>query len=134
MKVSGRMIGLLLPLCIVMSGTPSSASQVSGWWGGDWRCKIDGRPARMRWVAVSTSQGSCDGVACSQSQGAAWRGSFSDNGSRWVPLTTPRRDAQDGLNFRHADGNRWYLAKPVANRSTGWTTWQGRRYSLSCSR
>lgn len=39
-----------------------------------------------------------------------------------------------GLAFRHADGNQWYLSRPQSNRSTGWTTWKGQRYQLSCWR
>ena len=125
---------LLFPGIAVVTAAPSSASMVTGWWGGNWTCNIDGRPARMKWVAASVTEGSCDGNVCSQSQGAAWRGHFSDNGSRWVPLSNPRKGAQGGVFFRHADGNQWYLAKPVSNRSEGWTTWQGTRYRLSCWR
>jgi len=111
------------------------ASTVSGWWGGDWKCSIDSRPARMRWVPVSTNSGSCDGDGtCSSASGARWSGRFSDNGARWVDLSDARPGKQGGLFFRHADGNQWYLAKPEGNRSTGWTTWNGSRYPLSCWR
>jgi len=120
-----------LGLWLAMSG-PVLASQVVGWWGGNWTCNIDGRPARMRWMTVDDSQTSCDGDTCTSTSGVRWRGSFSDNGSRWVPLTNPRRGDKGGLYFNHADGNGWYLAKPVGNRATGWTTWNGRRYPLSC--
>jgi hypothetical protein len=120
--------------CCLVTGTPAIAGQVAGWWGGNWACNIDGRPARMKWVAVDDSQTSCDGDVCSTSTGARWKGSFSDNGSRWVPLTDPRRGNRGGLYFRHADGNQWYLATPVNNSTKGWTTWQGQRYSLSCWR
>lgn len=112
----------------------AQASQVGGWWGGDWNCTIDGRPAKMKWTAVTVSEGSCEGDVCSQSTGAAWKGSFSDNGSRWVPLNNPRPGSKGGLYFNHADGNRWYLPQPTGNRSNGWTTWQGKRYPLSCWR
>jgi hypothetical protein len=97
-------------------------------------CNIDGRPARMKWVAVDDSQTTCDGDTCSTSSGARWKGSFSDNGSRWVPLNEPRQGDKGGLFFRHADGNKWYLPKPAGNKTTGWTTWNGRRYPLSCWR
>lgn len=60
-----------------------------------------------------------------------WVGRFSDNGPYWVPLTNPRESNEGGLYFRHADGNQWYLPKPKGNRTTGWTTWNSQRYSLS---
>jgi hypothetical protein len=123
----------ILALCLV-TGTSAIAGQVAGWWGGNWACNIDGRPARMKWIAVDDSQTSCDGNICTTSTGARWKGSFSDNGSRWVPLTDARRGNQGGLYFRHADGNQWYLPQPVNNRTKGWTTWNGQRYALSCWR
>jgi Family of unknown function (DUF6006) len=122
-----------LALCLAVSGV-ATAGQVSGWWGGKWNCTIDGRPARMNWVAVDDRQTTCDGDVCTTSSGARWQGSFSDNGSRWVPLTNPLRGNQGGLYFRHADGNQWYLPQPSGNRTTGWTTWNGQRYPLVCWR
>jgi hypothetical protein len=120
-------------LCLAVSA-PTLASTVSGWWGGTWACNIDGRPAQMKWTAVNDSQQTCHNGTCTSTSGARWKGSFSDNGSQWVPLTDPRAGQQGGLFFRHADGNQWYLARPVGNRTSGWTTWNGKRYSLSCRR
>lgn len=120
---------------LMVSISPASASQVvGGWWDGWWRCTIDGRPARMVWRVVDDSQTTCNGNVCSTSFGVRWGGQFSDNGSRFVPLTNPEVGQQGGLYFRHADGNRWYLPKPTANRTSGWTTWMGRRYPLVCWR
>ena len=121
-------------LSMSVSG-PALASTVSGWWGGTWACSIDGRPAQMKWVVVDAPQTTCnsDGI-CTTTSGARWKGSFSDNGSPWVQLTEPRRGQQGGLFFRHADGNQWYLPKPTGNRTSGWTTWNGQRYPLSCQR
>jgi hypothetical protein len=119
--------------CLALSDS-AIASTVSGWWGGTWTCSIDGRPARMKWVVVNDDQGTCNGDSCTSTSGARWKGSFSDNGSRWVPLTNPRLGNQGGVYFRHADGNQWYLPKPTNNRTSGWTTWNGRRYPLSCQR
>ncbi len=45
-----------------------------------------------------------------------------DKSNYWVP----------NLYFQHADGNRWYLAKPVSGKAQGWTTWQKHRYPLAC--
>jgi Family of unknown function (DUF6006) len=122
-----------IALCFAVS-TPVIASQVGGWWGGNWNCNIDGRPAQMRWRVVDDSQTTCDGNICSSTSGVRWQGSFSDNNSPWVPLTDPRQSSRGGFFFRHADGNQWYLARPTANRTSGWTTWNGQRYPLSCWR
>lgn len=124
-------ISCALALCSAMSGA-AQAGQVVGWWGGSWACNIDGRPARMKWAVVDDSRTTCNGNVCSTSSGVRWQGSFSDNGSRWVPLTGPRQGSQGGLFFRHADGNQWYLARPVNRKSVGWTTWNAQRYTLAC--
>lgn len=110
------------------------AGMVSGWWGGSWTCNIDGRPARMNWSVVDNSQTTCQGDTCTSTSGVRWKGSFSDNGARWVPLSKARLGNQGGLFFRHADGNQWYLPRPQGNRTTGWTTWNSQRYRLSCWR
>lgn len=120
-----------LNLCFVVFA-PAHAGIVSGWWGGAWTCNIDGRPARMKWSAVDDSETTCNGDVCSSTSGVRWQGSFSDNGSRWVPLTNPSKGKKGGLFFRHADGNQWYLPEPKGNKTTGWTTWNGKRYPLSC--
>lgn len=122
-----------IALCFAVS-SPVVASQAVGWWGGNWNCNIDGRSAQMKWIVVDDSQTTCNGNICSTTSGVRWQGSFSDNGSRWVPLTNPREGNRGGLYFRHADGNQWYLGKPAGNRTTGWTTWNGKRYPLSCWR
>lgn len=118
--------------CLAVA-SPAYASTVSGWWNGSWSCTIDGRPAQMRWTVVEDSQtiDNGDGTATSTS-GARWKGRFSDNGSKWVALTNPRFGKKGGLYFNHADGNRWYLPKPTGNKTTGWTTWNGQQYPLSC--
>lgn len=120
-------------LCLIVLGL-AYAGQVSGWWGGSWTCDIDGRPARMNWSVVDNSQTTCQGDTCTSTSGVRWKGNFSDNGSRWVPLSNARQGNTGGLFFRHADGNQWYLPKPQGNRTTGWTTWNGQRYRLSCWR
>lgn len=126
----------IIPAFALLMAMASSAgaSMASGWWGGNWKCTIDGRPAKMKWVPVNVDDSSCDGDACTTSSGARWKGSFSDNGAPWVALTNARAGKQGGLHFTHADGNKWYLPKPTKGRSNGWTTWEGKRYSLSCWR
>lgn len=126
----------LLPataLYLAASAT-ANASMAVGWWGGTWNCNIDGRPAMMKWVSVNVAEEECDDESCSQSTSVHWKGSFSDNGSRWVELSNAHMGNQGGLYFNHADGNKWYLPKPQGGRSDGWTTWQGKRYQLSCWR
>ncbi len=127
-----KLTALLFSAALLSSSAPSFASQALGWWGGTWTCTIDGRPAQMKWTVVDVGGGSCDGDTCTSTSEVAWRGKFSDNGSNWVPLTNARYGNRGGLYFIHADGNKWYLPKPVNNRSNGWTTWQGNRYPLSC--
>jgi Family of unknown function (DUF6006) len=136
MKANSIRKTLFLGLFAAMtsSAVPALAGQAVGWWGGNWTCTIDGRPARMNWRVVDAGETSCDGDTCSTTSAVAWKGSFSDNGSGWVPLTNPRRGDRGGLYFFHADGNKWYLPVPANNKSTGWTTWQGNRYPLSCWR
>ena len=108
-------------LLAAATSIPATASTIEGWWGGTWDCNIDGRPARMRWIPAESSSG------------LYWKGSFSDSGSAWVPLSNARFGDRGGLYFNHADGNRWYLAEPNGgNVAEGWTTWNGQRYALSC--
>lgn len=120
-------------LCLAIAA-PAGAGMVSGWWGGDWTCNIDGRPARMKWFPVDAGETQCDGDTCSSTSAVRWRGRFSDNGAQWVDLNRPTQGNKGGLYFRHADGNRWYLPKPIGNKTTGWTTWNGQRFRLSCWR
>jgi hypothetical protein len=128
-------LGLALSTALIgTTSNSATAGQAVGWWGGDWNCNIDGRPARMKWKVVDDSQTTCNGDTCSISSGVRWQGYFSDNSSPWVALAEPRRGNLGGLFFRHADGNQWYLPKPTGNRTSGWTTWNGQRYSLSCWR
>jgi Family of unknown function (DUF6006) len=130
-KLTLATVSGVLALCFVTS-SPPLAGQVTAWWGGFWACTVDGRPARMKWGAADYTPATAGIVSISHA--LRWKGSFSDNGSRWMPLTNPRQDAKGGLYFRHADGNQWYLAKPVNNKTKGWMTWNGQRYPLSCWR
>ena len=111
----------------------AEASQVvSRWFNGNWQCRIDGRPAQMRWEVRSKTVQNCSGGTCSQAQIAYYQGWFSDNGARFVPLTHVSSSTST-LTLRHADGNTWFL-RYSGGRANGHTTWNGRRYPLSCSR
>lgn len=129
---------LLLGACclLALAAQPqrAAASQAAGWWGGEWKCNIDGRPARMSWKVVDAPQTSCDGDVCSTAASVRWVGRFSDNGSRWVGLRDARNSSMNGLYFRHADGNQWYLSAPAQGKTTGWTTWNSKKYKLVCWR
>jgi hypothetical protein len=128
---------LLVALAGFGISAPASASFLVGHWlDGVWQCTIDGRPARMRWQVVDDPQASCSGDWCTSAALVRRKGSFSDNGSRWVPLLN-LRDGQErrGAFFDHADGNRWYLRKPNSSgRAVGHTVWQGTQYPLICWR
>jgi hypothetical protein len=117
-------------LATIGAGSALAGQVPSIWLGGRWNCNIDGRSARMEWRVVEDSD--C-GPGC-HSSAVRWDGRFSDNGAAWVPLTNLQAVRSGGFFFRHADGNRWYLAAPVNNRTVGYTTWNGNRYRLSCSR
>lgn len=131
---AGAAAGLLLFAAAVVPDATHASTVPGGWWSGSWKCNIDGRPARMKWHVADASEGSCDGDICSTSSAVRWAGSFSDNGSRSVPLSRASEGTKGGLYFTHADGNRWYLAKPVGGKAVGYTTWNGQRYPLSCWR
>lgn len=136
LKPLSLLVALFVITHYLVEPTSAKASMVvGGWWGGSWTCKIDGRPAKMKWQVAENSEQSCDddGI-CSSTSAVTWRGSFSDNGSQWVQLTNLAVGKKGGIFFRHADGNQWYLGKPVNNNTSGWTTWNGARYPLSCSR
>lgn len=112
---------------------PAAASQVPGaWFMGEWRCTLDGRPTQMTWRVVSVDHGSSDGDVGTSVAGAERRGRFLDRGV-WSDLTLTRASSTT-LNFRHADGNGWFLRRLSATAARGNSTWNGRPYPLSCTR
>lgn len=133
-----RLVALAIGLFSItscFSTAPVSAGMLVGeWWDGSWRCKIDGRPARMVWTVVDDPQSTSNGGIGTTTSNVKRIGRFSDNGSPWVSLSDARKDNKGGLFFRHADGNQWYLPNPQGGKTSGWTTWQGKRYSLVCRR
>lgn len=132
----GRTLRILLfALAGLGIAAPASASLITGHWiDGFWYCKIDGRYAKMVWSVADASEVSCTGKWCTSTALVKRKGRFVENGSRAVPLYNLRDGSRGiGAYFNHADGNLWWLAKPVNGVSTGWTTWQGKRYSLVCS-
>jgi hypothetical protein len=112
---------------------PAAASQVPGaWFMGDWRCILDGRPTQMVWRVVSVDHGSSDGEVGTSVAGAERRGRFLDRGV-WSDLTFGRATSTT-LNFRHSDGNGWFLRRLSATAARGNSTWNGRPYPLSCTK
>ena len=115
------------------AGAPAAASQVGGgWYMGDWRCTLDGRPTRIVIDVVSVEHGSHDGHVGTSVAGAERRARFWDRGS-WVNLSLGRATST-ALHFKHPDGNDWYLRRTTATQATGYSTWNGRRYPLACTR
>lgn len=120
---------LLAAACAV----PASASQVTGaWFMGDWRCTLDGRATRMVWSNVSVDRGSSDGDTGTSIAGVERRGRFMDRGA-WSDLTFGRATSTT-LNFRHSDGNSWFLRRLSPTTARGNSTWNGRPYPLSCTK
>lgn len=107
-----------LSLFLLIACPARADMQADEWWNGDWNCEIGGRPARMKWSMVEDAQPPADGRAAV----ARWQGSLSTgDGGQPVALTEPSQGKKGGLYFRHADGHKWYLQKPVDNKATGWT-------------
>lgn len=115
------------------AGAPATAGQVAGtWYMGDWRCTLDGRATRIVWDVVSVDHGSSQGDVGTSVAGAERRGRFWDRGS-WVTLSLGRATATT-LHFKHPDGNNWFLRRVSATQANGYSTWEGRRFPLSCAK
>jgi hypothetical protein len=125
-----------LLVAILLAATPAvpaAASQVGGaWFMGDWRCTLDGRATRMIWRNVSVDLGSDDGDIGTSIAGVERRGRFLDGGT-WTDLTFVRATSTT-LNFRHSDGNAWFLRRLSATQARGNSTWNGRPYPLACTK
>ena len=117
-----------------MAGSvPASASQVAGaWFMGDWRCTLDGRATRMVWRNVDVDHGSSHGDIGTSVAGVERRGRFLDRGA-WSDLTFVRATSTT-LNFRHSDGNGWFLRRLSPTSARGNSTWNGRPYPLACTK
>lgn len=118
---------------LLVASAPASAGLApGGWFMGDWRCTLDGRATRMVWRVVSVDYGSSDGETGTSVAGAETRGHLQDRGA-WARLTFGRATSTT-LDFRHADGNGWFLRLTSADQATGYSTWNGRRYPFSCTK
>jgi Family of unknown function (DUF6006) len=129
-------LALFALTCLVPSDASASFVQTK-WYFGNWNnCLIDGRPAKMQWKVVDDPQTSCDGNVCSSSSGVKVVGRFSDNGGAWVPLKVQSSSGNDlKIRYQGAEPDNWFLRySPTKKSASGWTTWRGNRYPLSCSR
>ncbi len=131
-----RFLSVLVLLSISSVNVQASTSSLPSWASGDLNCKIDGRPARMNWRVVDDPQTECDGNVCSTTSAVKTVGNFSDNGGGWVPLgMTGVTNGGLTLNIRYlgAEQDNWQLTQNnYTEVATGWTTWRGNRYPLSC--
>jgi Family of unknown function (DUF6006) len=131
-------LSLFALTCILPgAGSVSASTTPTKWYFGDWNnCNIDGRPARMQWKVVDDSQTSCQGNVCSQTSGVKVVGRFSDNGGAWVPLKVNYSQGNDvGIRYQGGEPDNWFLRySPQRKTASGYTTWRGNRYPLSCSR
>ena len=130
--------GMALLVCGTLAlSVPSvhaaTASRI--WWDGTWNCRLNGRPAQMRWRVVNNPREVASGTTGpGATTGLKRVGSFSENGGPWTDLRDPRQANDGGLFFRSANGNRWFLARAERGRTTGWATAQGKRLPLVCWR
>lgn len=126
----------LLGMTAVSTTSYASLIDFPRWASGDMNCKIDGRPAMMKWRLVDDPViNNGDGTSTSSS-GVTAVGHFSDNGGPWVSLGS--RGTRNGGNtflirYQGAEPDNWELTfVPSTEVATGWTTWRGNRYTLSC--
>jgi Family of unknown function (DUF6006) len=133
-----RVLGLaLLPASVLLTvGTAYGGQVAAEWYFGRWNCQIDGRPAQMQWKVVDDSQTHCSGGVCSSTSGVKVVGWFSDNGGPWVSLSKRYTQGNDfGIRYRGGEPDNWFLRyNPQTKSATGWTTWRGNRYPLSCQK
>ncbi len=131
----GRFAAAALFAAAMAGSAPAPASQVAGgWYMGDWRCTLDGRATRIVWDVASVEHGSSHHGAShgTSVSGAERRGRFWDRGT-WVDLSFGRATSTT-VHFQHPDGNNWYMRRISATQANGYSTWQGRRYPLSCTK
>jgi hypothetical protein len=99
---------------------------------GDWRCTLDGRATRIVFDVVSVEHGGHHGHTGTSVSGAERRGRLWDRGA-WAKLSLERATSTT-VNFKHADGNNWFLRRVSTTQARGNSTWKGRAYPLSCTK
>lgn len=134
-RVWTRMAGAALSAVVLLSSQSAFASQSRGmFYHGTWNCKLDGRNSQMVWKVANDTRTTCNSKGvCSVTHGVKDVGSFRDSTGPWVSLT-PLGVSHQSITFRHADGNKWYLANTGTRKMSGHSTWMGKQYSLTCQR
>ena len=131
--IIGRVAAASLLAAMVAGSAPAVASQVPGaWYMGDWRCTLDGRAVRIVFDVVSVEHRGHHGHDGTAVSGAERRGRLWDRGA-WAALSLERATSTT-VNFKHPDGNGWFLRRISATQARGNSTWNGRPYPLSCTK
>jgi hypothetical protein len=121
-------------LLLLACGAEANASLVvRQWYHGRWSCLIDGRPSHMDWKQVNATRQTCSGGVCTQVPEVRQVGWFWDRSGPWVRLYYAG-SSDRGLSMLHANRDPWVLNRTSASQAIGHTTWQGRRYPLSCNK
>jgi hypothetical protein len=142
-KTSRRLLmaaaSCLVGVSILVNHVAQASLIIPQWYFGWWDCQIDGRPSRMAWEVVNDPQPKCDDEFCTTTSGLKVVGKFSDSGGQWVPLAEQSINGDDfNLRYLGAEQDNWFLKRtppttpPSGLSATGYTTWRGNRYPLSC--
>jgi hypothetical protein len=117
----------------VVTGAQASALTVQSWLEGWWDCLIDGRPSTMAWEYHDVDIGTSGSTSAVVSKLFGW---FREANSPWVKLTMNSAGDRSTVSFIYTgDTTNWILEADSTKRSaTGWTTWNGRHYPLSCQK
>lgn len=124
-------LSAFLAVPLVLQSIPVRALCASQWYAGAWKCSIDGRPATMHWWQWGRTVSHCDGGVCSQHETCEVGGRFAEAPGPWFRLVS-NRSTRDEVFFTYkGDNTPWYL-KGDSRAMSGWTTWAGNHYPLSC--
>ena len=130
-------LALAAPTAVVLS-TPANALTAANVNDGRWFCTLDGRPTAFdfkretRSVYTDNGDGTTTVAAGGRVVDTGW---FWDRGN-WVRLHDIRWTRDGDVWFKHPDGNQWHMStvgRPGQGLN-GYSTWNGKRYPLSCSR
>ncbi|MBF0313649.1 MAG: hypothetical protein HQK50_12820 [Oligoflexia bacterium] len=131
-----KSLRLLFPLLALVSflSAAHASMVITQWYHGTWNCNIDGRSAQMVWQVVDDSRTTCNGDICSTTSGVKTVGWFSDSGSAWVRLDINSSSNRHlAIRYLGNEPDNWLLNYDAAAvTASGWTTWRGNRYPLSC--
>lgn len=126
MKLIAVVLAMLAP-CV------GFADAVEPWFSGEWNCRIDGRPSEIIWQVSLIPEGPCPNNNCPDH--LPMIGGFREQNSGWHKLIKTSATTFD-IKFTYTgDNTPWYLVyDPSSGLANGHTTWNGKRYPLSCRR